>query len=245
MLVYMFRELISYGITHITSSGNYSLVLQHTPIQSFRFLSFWSGNIFQQVCVGTGPRGVLIPKKSLALMSSLLCLFESPPNCISQVDMREKRSSCLVSVLNCNPKPSIVSSFSPAEFEKCLVTPTANLIERHDFRTIIDYLLLKLRTALDRDWVHSLPVLHKVVFYLQVSSSIHSKNTGDHFLSFQSMLTLEYTLAEASALIECFFTNWDRIKDHLTQVSRMPEYRFHMREVSVPISIPFPIYLFK
>ena len=197
----MFRELISYCITHITSSGHYSLVLQHTPIQSFLFLSVWSWKIFQQVCVGTGPRGVLIPKKILALISSLLCLFESPPNCISLFDIGEKLSSCLVSVLNCNLKPSIVSSFSPAEFEKCLATPTAKIIERHDFRTIIDYLLLKLRTALDRDWVHTMPVLHKVVLYLQVSNSIQSMSTGDHFLSFQSMLTLEYTLAEASALI--------------------------------------------
>ena len=164
MLVYMFRELISYCITHITSSGSYSLVLQHTPTQSFLFISFWSGNIFQQVCVGTGPRGILIHKKILALISSLLCLFETQPNCISLIDMGENLSNCLASVLNCNPKTSIVNSFSPAEFEKCLAIPSAKIIERHDFRTIIDYLLLKLRTALDRDWVHSLPVLHKVVF---------------------------------------------------------------------------------
>ena len=175
MLVYMFRELISYCITHITSSGNYSLVLQRSPTHSFLFLSFWSGNIFQQVCIGTGPRGVLVPKKILILISSLLSLFESPPNCISLVDMEEKLSSCLTSVLNCDPKPSIVNSFSPAEFEKCLAkkcfAPTAKIIERHDFRTIIDYLLLKLRTALDRDWVHSLPVLHKVIFYFRVSNT--------------------------------------------------------------------------
>ena len=93
MLVYMFRELISYCITHITSSGNYSLVLQRSPTHSFLFLSFWSGNIFQQVCIGTGPRGVLVPKKILILISSLLSLFESPPNCISLVDMEEKLSS--------------------------------------------------------------------------------------------------------------------------------------------------------
>ena len=217
--------------------------MRHSPTQSFLFISFWSGNIFQQVCVGTGPRGVLIPKKILVLISSLLCLFETPPNCISLIDMGENLSSCLVSVLNCNPKPSNVNSFSPAEFEKCLATPTAKIIERHDFRTIIDYLLLKLRTALDRDWVHSLPVLHKVVFYLQVPSLTRTMNTSDLFdlfLSFQAILTLEYTLSEASALIECFSTNWDRIKDHLTQVSRMPAYRFHMREVRVRISRDFP-----
>ena len=162
MLVYMFRELISYCITHITSSGHYSLVLQRSPTHSFLFLSFWSGNIFQQVCIGTGPRGVLVPKKILILISSLLSLFESPPICISLVDMEEKLSSCLTSVLNCDPKPSIVNSFGPAEFEKCLATPTAKIIERHDFRTIIDYLLLKLRTA----------------------SLLHSKFRSIHCLSF-------------------------------------------------------------
>ena len=205
-LVYMFRELISYCITHITSSGNYSLVLQRSPTHSFLFLSFWSGNIFQQVCIGTGPRGVLVPKKILILISSLLSLFESPPNCISLVDMEEKLSSCLISVLNCDPKPSIVNSFSPAEFEKCLATPTAKIIERHDFRTNIDYLLLKLRTALDRDWVHSLPVLHKVVFYFRFSNTKQAMSVVDQFL-FSVHINSGVQLAEASALIECFSTN--------------------------------------
>ena len=64
-------------------------------------------------------------------------------------------------------------------------------------------------------------------------------NTNDHFLLFQSILTLEYTPAEASTLIESVPTKWDRIKDHLTQVSRMPAYRFHMREVSGRVLLLF------
>ena len=96
--------------------------------------------------------------------------------------MEEKLSSCLTSVLNCDPKPSIVNSFSPAEFDKCLATPTAKIIERHDFRTIIDYLLLKLRTALDRDRVHSLPVLHKVIFTSEFLTQKQAMSVVDQFL---------------------------------------------------------------
>ena len=136
-------------------------------------------------------------------------------------------SKCLVSVLNSNPKPSIINCFGPAEFERCLATPTA-----HDFCTIIDFLLMNVRRALDRDWVHSLPILHKVMFYSESVSFIHKIIIKIHSLSFQSLLTLEHSLAERSTLIECFATNWDRIRDHLTQVSRLPAYRFYMREAN-------------
>ena len=56
----------------------------------------------------------------------------------------------------------IVTGFGPTELEKCLAMPTSRILERHDFRTIFDFLLMKLRTALDQEWLQSVPGLHKV-----------------------------------------------------------------------------------
>ena len=98
----------------------------------------------------------------MTLLSSFLSLFDDPPDCIALIGIGEKLDECLASTLPGLNRPSIVKLFRPTEFENSLAIPTAQIIERHDFRTILDFLLMKLRTALDREWLQSLPILHKV-----------------------------------------------------------------------------------
>ena len=113
------------------------------------------------------PPKVLIPRRILDLISSFLSLLEQPPSCISVLGGGDKLGNCLASTLPGNRKPKVVKTYGPADFEKSLEKPTTQVIERHDFRSILDYLLMKLRTALDRDWLHSLPALHKVGIFLR------------------------------------------------------------------------------
>ena len=124
------------------------------------------GNVLYRVCIGTGPRRILVPRCILDLLSSFSSLFEQSPSCISILGVEDKMGSCLVSTIPETRRPRLVKTFGPDEFEKSLEIPTTQIIERHDFRCIIDYLLMKLRTALDRDWLQSLPTLHKVIFPL-------------------------------------------------------------------------------
>ena len=170
----MFRELIDYCVTACASSGIYSLSLEKTPTNDLVIVSFWSGNVLHRICLGTGPRGLLIPKKILGLVASFITLFESPPSCVCLVGMGDKFNQCLTSTLPGTKRPNLVHSFGPNDFEKCLAGPTVNIIERHDFRSILDFLLMKLRTALDRDWLQSLPLLHKVFILFYFIAIIHS-----------------------------------------------------------------------
>ena len=166
ILIYMFRELMGYCTTMMTSSGAYSLSLQNTTTSSFVIMSFWAGNVFHRVCLGSAPRGTLLPRKILSLISSFLSLFETPPPCIALIGVGEKLDECLVSTLPGSRRPTIINNFNSPEFENFLARPTSQIIERHDYRTIIDFLLMKLRTALDRDWLQSLPNLYQVLLVL-------------------------------------------------------------------------------
>ena len=159
----MFRELMGYCVTAISSSGHYSLALQHTNTTTFVILNFWSGNVLHRVCLGSAPRGMLLPRKVLSLVSSFLSLFVTVPTCISLIDVGEKLGECLSTCPPWKQQTTIICTFGTEELEKSLAMPTAQIIERHDFRTIIDFLLMKLRTALDRDWLKKIPPLHKVV----------------------------------------------------------------------------------
>ena len=154
---------MDYCVRSISSSGHYSLAVQHTPVATYIILCFWSENVLHRVCIG----GMLLPRKILPLVSSFLSLFETALSCVSLVGFGDKLNDCLFS---CSPgpkSPSIVSSFGPSEFERTLAVPTAQIIERHDFRTILSFLLMKIRTALDKDWLQKLPLLHRVfIFFL-------------------------------------------------------------------------------
>ena len=158
----MFRELIDYCVTACASSGIYSLSLERTPTDDLVIVSFWSGNVLHRVCLGTEPRGLLIPKKILGVVASFVTLFESPQNCLCLIGMGDILNQCLTSTLPGTKRPNLAHFFGPNKFDKCLAAPTVNIIERHDFRSILEFLLMKLRTALDRDWLQSLPLLHKV-----------------------------------------------------------------------------------
>ena len=182
ILVCMFRELMDYCVQSIFSSGHYSLAVQHTPITTYIILCFWLENVLHRVCIGGAPRGLLLPRKILSLVSSFLSLFETAPNCVSLIGFGDKLNDCLSSCLPGLKPPSIVNCFGPKEFERTLAVSTARIIERHDFRSILDFLLMKIRTALDKDWLQKLPLLHKVV-----SFSLNFKFDCDTFAYFSSL----------------------------------------------------------
>ena len=169
----MFRELIDYCVTACASSGIYSLSLEKTPTNDLVIVSFWSGNVLHRICLGTGPRGLLIPKKILGLVASFITLFENPPSCVCLVGMGDKLNQCLTSTLPGTKRPNLVHSFGQMISRNVLLA-TVNIIERHDFRSILDFLLMKLRTALDRDWLQSLPLLLKVFILFYFIAIIHS-----------------------------------------------------------------------
>ena len=170
-MIHLFRELMAYCVTMINSSGFYTIALQHTPTVSFRILNFWSCNVFHRVCLGSTLRGMLLPHKILNFISPFLCLFETFLTCVAMIKVGDKLGDCLSTCLPGEQQPANIRTSNPEDFERCLSVPTAQIIERYDFRTILDFMLMKLRTALDRDWPKKLPLFHKVGFMSFLSSN--------------------------------------------------------------------------
>ena len=165
----MFRELIDFCVRAISTSKHYSLAIQNTPTASYVILCFWADTELHRVCIGGAPRGMLLPRKIINIVASFLSLFEVMPTCVCLIGFGDKLVDCFTTCLPGLKSPSAISSFGPNEFERTLAGPTTQIIERHDYRSILDYLLMKLRTALDKDWLHKLPLLHKVIIYLLFS----------------------------------------------------------------------------
>ena len=110
--MYLFRELMNYCVNKITSTGSYSVSLQHSATNSFVILSFWSGNVYHRVGLGSYPRGMLLPRKILTLLASFLSLFDVAPPCVAFIGVGEKLADCFQNSLLGTKKKHFLSKFT-------------------------------------------------------------------------------------------------------------------------------------
>ena len=162
----MFRELMGYCVTTSDYSGYYSFAMQHTTTATFIILIFLSGNVLHRVCLSSAPPRNAVTTKILGLVSSFLNLFDVFPTCISPHDVGEKLGESLSSCLPGKPQPTVVRTFGTDEFEKSLVVSTTQIIERHDYRAILNFMLMKLRKTLDRDLLKKILLLYEVIHFI-------------------------------------------------------------------------------
>ena len=83
---------------------------------NLHYSQFWSGNVLHNVCFGSAPRGMLLPRKVLNLLSSFLSLFEEVPTCISVIDFEKNLGCCLSSCLPGKQRPTVVRTFDSANY---------------------------------------------------------------------------------------------------------------------------------
>ena len=69
---------MQFCVTTIATAVAYSLSFDRTQTDVRVLLNFWSGNIHYQVCMGTGPRGLYLPK-GIRLLSQILVLSRKLP----------------------------------------------------------------------------------------------------------------------------------------------------------------------
>ena len=91
---------------------------------------------------------------------------------------------------------------------------------------------MKLLSALDRDWLQSLKTLHKVIsFSFHFFVTVEFRKTVFFIPIFSASSGLSEVYQSASTIIKELSANWDRVRQQLNLVSRLPAYRFHMRVV--------------
>ena len=134
---------MDYCVKTISSTGDYSLAVQHTTTATYIILCFWSDHVLHRVCIGGAPRGILLPRKIFSLIAAFLGLFETMPTCVALIRFDDELNECLTSSLPGVRPPSTVNSYGPTEFERSLITTTVQIFERHDFRTILDFFIIE------------------------------------------------------------------------------------------------------
>ena len=166
ILTYMFRELVSYSISSADMSGHCSLQLQVSNHHTIVVVTFWTGNVFNRLPLCKYPTSLLTARKTLEIVSSFLATSSKNPRIYSLLGFDARSSKAMVTELQQSPEICIVPNFSYEELYKTLAGPTIKILDRYDFRSVVQFLLMKLHSALDSDWLSNLPELRKVILLL-------------------------------------------------------------------------------
>ena len=161
--MHMFHVLIRYSVCSIEGSDFFSFEVKDLSTETQLFLSFWSENAYHNICIGTFPRSLSIPKSLLRCVAAFLSLFLDQPSCLALIGFGDR---LFQSVRGQFKNPQLVNrcpTFLPRDLDKCLSMPSSKILDRYDYRSILDFLLLKLRLARDHDWLLNLPELHQVI----------------------------------------------------------------------------------
>ena len=158
----MFRELLHYSTQSIGQSGYCSLQLRSAPSSAQLVLVFWSGNVYNCVHLVEFFPSLLEAKKALEVISCFLAVSSNPPIIHSLIGFDGRTVKTLVTEMSQFPRACAVPIFSHEDLYKILAWPTVRILDRYELQSVLQFLLMKLRTALDLAWVNNLPELRKV-----------------------------------------------------------------------------------
>ena len=165
LLTHMFRELLSYCITSIESSGSYSLCLSVLPDETRLFVNFCAGNSLHSMCLAVFPGCVFSPSALIPHLGSLFPLVEQDVHLLFLSGFSHLLGWAISRVLPQHKKICSTPKFDPDDLERVLLIPSVQVLDRFDFRSVLDFLLMRLRSACGSSWLSALPEFQKVMFH--------------------------------------------------------------------------------
>ena len=158
----MFRELLSYCVTSIEVSGCYSLRLVTLPTETRLFVNFWAGNSLHSMCLATFPGRQCTPSELIPPISSFLALLDRDTQLLFASGFTQWFVWAVSRVIPQHKRVCHVLKFDEEDLEQMLLVPTVQILDRFDFRSTLDFLMVQLRSACNSSWLMSLPDLQKV-----------------------------------------------------------------------------------
>ena len=162
----MFPELLRYSATSIGQRGLCSLQFSSSTKVAQVNLAFWSGNVYNSLCLSEFPNSLQTAPKVLDAFSSFLAVTSNPPTVFSLLGFDGRVSKTLTTELDQSTPICIVATFGYEDLYKMLTGPCIKILDRYDIHSVLQFLLMKLRTALGSAWLNNLQDLREVSIYI-------------------------------------------------------------------------------
>ena len=178
----MFQELLRYSSTSIGQRGLCSFQFNTTSRSSQINLAFWSGNVYNCLCLSEFPNSLQPATKILEVISSFLAVTSDPPTVCSLLGFERRVNKTLTTELDQPTPVCIIPTFNFEEIHKMLAGPCVKILDRYDFQSVLQFLSMKLRTALGSSWLDNLHELRRVRICPTSFISIFSSATNYVFM---------------------------------------------------------------
>ena len=170
----MFRELLSHYITSVEASNSNSLRFTSLPTETTLIINFWSVNSLHSMCLAVFPGRMCTPSDLFPPISNLLALLDKDAQLLFVSGFTQRFIWVVSRVLPQHKRVCQVHKFDEEDLEQVLLMPTVQILDRFDFRSVLDFLMVRLRSACGSLWLTALPEFQKVNMQFRFVFSLHS-----------------------------------------------------------------------
>ena len=158
----MFRALLSYCVNSIETSKSYSLRIATCSNETKLFVNFWAGNSLHSMCIAVYPSRTNSPAVFIPPISGFLALLDKGVQ-LQFVTGFTRRFTCSLSrILPQHQRICSVPKFDAEDLKRAILVPSVQILDRFDFHSVLDFLIMRLRSAIGSTWLSALPDFQKV-----------------------------------------------------------------------------------
>ena len=165
----LFPRVLRSIISRVTAFNCYSVRFEEHPDGQYCFVLTWEGNTLLDICINVEPLGQRVPQSEL---SSLSRIITSLPSASFPVSIRGVSPSIL-RVLSDERSDGqrfvYAQEFSADVLLHCYRVAHQEIFGLLEVTTMVDFLMLRLRGALQEPWMEDLPELRRCVVAGKVS----------------------------------------------------------------------------
>ena len=159
---YWFTSSVSCNDIQPVSSASLGIVLcSYNPQLIQPSYSCLSGQSLHLRLAEIAPR-LLEAKRILEIIGCFSAIPTKSPVIFSLLGFDARSVKTLNSKLNQIPPACVVPTFKYDDLYKVLAGPAVNVLDRYDLHSVLQFLRMKLRTALSSTWLHNFPELRQV-----------------------------------------------------------------------------------
>ena len=114
------------------------------------------------MCLAVFPGRMCTPSDLIPPISSLLALLDKDAQLLFVSGFTKRFIWAISRVLPQHKRVCQAPKFDEEDLEQFLLVPTVQILNRFDFRSVLDFLMVRLRSACGSSWLTALPGFQKV-----------------------------------------------------------------------------------
>ena len=159
----LFPRVLRFITSRVTAFNCYSVRFEERSDGQYCFVQTWDEETFLDICINVEPLGQRVPRSELSSLSRIVTSLPSSPFPISVRGTGPSVLRVLSDERSDGHRFVYAREFSPEVFLHCYRLAHQEIFGLLEVTTMVDFLMLRLRGALQEPWMEDLPELRRCV----------------------------------------------------------------------------------